>query len=107
MKGFSGYLPAEQVLQLWDLLLAYNSVQIFSLFAMGVLSIRKDNLMKAQQPHIVDVSFLDLCMSTILVLGSKIFRKKLLPCLTFLFTFRNLLLKFTKAIQKSGKIAIN
>ena len=56
MKGFSGYLPAEQVLQLWDLMLAYNSVQILSLFAIGVLSLRKDNLMKAQQPQTVDVS---------------------------------------------------
>lgn len=56
MKAFSGYLPAEQVLQLWDLLLAYNSIQILPLFAMGVLSIRKDNLMKAQLPQTVDVS---------------------------------------------------
>lgn len=56
MKGFSGYLPAEQVLQLWDLLLAYDSIHIFALFAVGVLSIRKENLMKAQQPQIVDVS---------------------------------------------------
>lgn len=56
MKGFSGYLPAEQVLQLWDLVLAFDSVQLFPLFAMGVLSIRKENLMRAQQPQIVDVS---------------------------------------------------
>jgi len=61
MKGFSGYLPAEQVLQLWDLLLAYNTIQILPLFAMGVLSIRKENLMKAQLPQTVDVSFCEFC----------------------------------------------
>ncbi|ODN04165.1 TBC1 domain family member 19 [Orchesella cincta] len=60
MKGFSGYLPAEQVLQLWDLLLAYNTIQILPLFAMGVLSIRKENLMKAQLPQTVDAVLADL-----------------------------------------------
>ena len=56
MKGFSGYLPVEQVLQLWDLMLAYDSIQLFSLFALGVLSIRRENLLKSQQAQSVDVS---------------------------------------------------
>jgi len=64
MKGFSGYLPAEQVLQLWDLMLAFDTVQILSIFAMGVLSIRKDNLMKAQQPQTVDVCIFFLTLQT-------------------------------------------
>ncbi|CAG7838511.1 unnamed protein product [Allacma fusca] len=66
MKGFSGYLPAEQVLQLWDLMLAYNSVQLLALFAMGVLSIRKENLMKSTQAQTVDAVLADLSSIAVL-----------------------------------------
>lgn len=56
MKGFSGYLPAEQVLQLWDLILAYNCIQLLPFFALGILTVRKDNLFRATLPQTIDVS---------------------------------------------------
>ncbi len=65
MRGFSGHLPPDQLLFLWDLVLAYDSMevclscgnftdrfntneislQIFPLLAATILSFRKENLM--------------------------------------------------------------
>lgn len=40
MRGFSGHLPPEQLLYLWDLVLAYDSMEVFPLLAATILSFR-------------------------------------------------------------------
>jgi hypothetical protein len=45
MRAFSGYLPVEQLLYLWDMILAYDSLEILPLLAVTILSFRKDNLL--------------------------------------------------------------
>ena len=45
MRGFSGHLPPEQLLYLWDLVIAYDSMEVFPLLAAAILSFRRDNLM--------------------------------------------------------------
>ncbi|XP_043486314.1 TBC1 domain family member 19 isoform X2 [Polistes fuscatus] len=60
MRGFSGYLPPEQLLFLWDLVLAYDSLEIIALLAVTILSFRKDNLMQVNTQHNVEAVLADL-----------------------------------------------
>ncbi|KAF6200014.1 hypothetical protein GE061_006313 [Apolygus lucorum] len=45
MRTFSGHLPPEQVLYLWDLILGYDSMEVVPLLAVNILSIRRENLL--------------------------------------------------------------
>ncbi|XP_014232590.1 TBC1 domain family member 19 [Trichogramma pretiosum] len=60
MRGFSGHLPPEQLLYLWDLVLAYDSLEIVALLAATILSFRKDNLMQVNTVHNVEAVLADL-----------------------------------------------
>ena len=40
MRGFSGHLPPEQLLILWDLVIAYDSMEVYPLLAAAILSFR-------------------------------------------------------------------
>lgn len=55
MRGFSGHLPPEQLLYLWDLVLGYDSLEIIPLLAVTILSFRKENLMQVKTLHNVEV----------------------------------------------------
>ena len=61
MRGFSGHFPPSQLLYLWDLVLAYDSMevslrlqdvfkdsfyQLFPLLAASIISFRKENLLR-------------------------------------------------------------
>ncbi|CAG9856850.1 unnamed protein product [Phyllotreta striolata] len=46
MRAFSGHLPPEQLLSLWDLVLAYDSLEVVPLLAVVIVIFRKDNLLK-------------------------------------------------------------
>ncbi|XP_041368917.1 TBC1 domain family member 19-like [Gigantopelta aegis] len=46
MRAFSGFLSSDQVLLLWDRVLAYNSLEILPVLAVAIFSFRKTNLMK-------------------------------------------------------------
>lgn len=56
MKGFSGYLLPEQLLNLWDMILAYDSLEVLSLLAVTILSFRKENLLQVNTLQNVEVS---------------------------------------------------
>lgn len=56
MKGFSGHLLPEQLLNLWDMIIAYDSLEILPLLAVTILSFRKDNLLQVNTLQNVDVS---------------------------------------------------
>lgn len=55
MRAFSGHLPPEQLLYLWDLIVAYDSLEIIPLFAATILSFRKENLMQVDTLQNVEV----------------------------------------------------
>lgn len=55
MRGFSGHLPPEQLLYLWDLVLAYDSLEVIPLLAVAILSFRKDNLLQVETLPNVEV----------------------------------------------------
>ena len=55
IRGFSGYLQPEQLLYLWDLILAYDSLEIVSLLAVTILSFRKENLLQVNNLHNIEV----------------------------------------------------
>lgn len=60
MRAFSGYLPPEQLLQLWDLILAYDSLEIIPLLAVVILIFRKDNLLKVSTLQNIEAVLADL-----------------------------------------------
>jgi len=55
MRGFSGHLPPEQLLYLWDLILGYDSLEIIPLLAVTILSFRKENLLQVNTQQNVEV----------------------------------------------------
>lgn len=60
MRAFSGHLPAEQLLTLWDLILAYDSLEIIPLLAVVIFVFRKDNLMKVTTLQNIEAVLADL-----------------------------------------------
>lgn len=60
MRAFSGHLPPEQLLTLWDLILAYDSLEIIPLLAVVIVIFRKDNLMKVSTLQNVEAVLADL-----------------------------------------------
>ena len=60
MRGFSGHFPPNQLLFLWDLVLAYDSMEVFPLLAASILSFRKDNLLRVNNITGVEAVLADL-----------------------------------------------
>ncbi len=42
MRAFSGHFPPTQLLYLWDLIIAYDSLELLPLLAASILSFRKE-----------------------------------------------------------------
>ena len=68
MRGFSGHFPPSQLLYLWDLVLAYDSMEVFPLLAASILSFRKDNLLRVNNVTGVEAVLADLSSLPILPL---------------------------------------
>ncbi|XP_050421069.1 TBC1 domain family member 19 [Adelges cooleyi] len=60
MRGFSGHLPPEQLLNLWDLILAYDSLEVLPLLAVAILSFRKENLLQVNTLQNIESVLIDL-----------------------------------------------
>lgn len=60
MRAFSGHLSPEQLLTLWDLILAYDSLEIVPLLALAIVVFRKDNLMKVNTLANIEAVLADL-----------------------------------------------
>lgn len=56
MRAFSGHIPPEQLLYLWDCILAYDSLEVLPLLAAAIVSFRRENLLKVDTQHTVEVS---------------------------------------------------
>ncbi|KAL3878492.1 hypothetical protein ACJMK2_030837 [Sinanodonta woodiana] len=61
VRAFSGYLSADQVLLLWDRILASNSLEVLSVLAVAIFTFRKTNLMKVQSYNAAEVSENETC----------------------------------------------
>lgn len=68
MKGFSGHLLPEQLLNLWDMIIAYDSLEVLPLLAVAILSFRKDNLLQVTTLQNVDSVLVDLSSLNIMSL---------------------------------------
>lgn len=60
MRAFSGHLPPEQLLYLWDLVLAYDSLEITSLLAVSILIFRRENILRVNAIADIDAVLADL-----------------------------------------------
>lgn len=68
MRCFSGHLPPDQILYLWDLILAYDSLEIISVLAVAILSFRRDNLMQVDTLQNVEAVIADLSSINVMTL---------------------------------------
>ncbi|XP_025088277.1 TBC1 domain family member 19-like [Pomacea canaliculata] len=76
MRAFSGFLASDQVLLLWDRILAFDSLEILSVLCVAIFCFRKTNLMKvttfsAAEAVLADVTTLQVIPILQLVLFSK------------------------------------
>ncbi|KAG7207128.1 hypothetical protein KM043_001002 [Ampulex compressa] len=60
VRGFSGHLPPEQILHLWDLILGYDTLEIVPLLAASILSFRKENLLQNDTQQGIEAVLADL-----------------------------------------------
>lgn len=60
IRAFSGFLASDQVLLLWDRILAFNSLQVLSILAAAIFSFRKSSLLKVQTFVAAESVFADL-----------------------------------------------
>lgn len=68
MRAFSGHLQPEQLLVLWDLILAYDSLEILSLLSVIILSFRKESLMQVNTLDNIEAVLADLSSVKVLPL---------------------------------------
>ena len=60
VRAFSGYLASEQVLLLWDRILAYDSLELLPVLAAAIFSFRKTNLLQVQTYNAAEAILVDL-----------------------------------------------
>uniref|UniRef100_T1IJT5 Rab-GAP TBC domain-containing protein n=1 Tax=Strigamia maritima TaxID=126957 RepID=T1IJT5_STRMM len=60
MRAFSGHLPIQQVLSLWDLILTYDSLECLPVLAVAILCFRKQSLVQARTQNEVEAILADL-----------------------------------------------
>ncbi|GFQ76156.1 TBC1 domain family member 19 [Trichonephila clavata] len=60
IKAFSGCLATDQILQLWDCILAYNTTEIIVILAVGIMSLRKPILLQAENQATVENILADI-----------------------------------------------
>lgn len=68
MRAFSGHLPPEQLLILWDLVLGYDSLEILPLLAIIIVSFRKESLMQVTTIENIEAVLADLSSIKVLPL---------------------------------------
>ena len=55
MRAFSGYLCPDQLLHLWDVILAFGTVEVLPVLALAIVSFRRDNLMDVTSQQAAEV----------------------------------------------------
>ncbi|CAG0879175.1 unnamed protein product [Darwinula stevensoni] len=75
MRGFAGSLRPEQVLFLWDLILAYDSLLIVPVLAAAILSLRRENLLAVSTLQAAEAVLADLSSIKVIPLLRLVFSK--------------------------------
>ncbi|CAF1046665.1 unnamed protein product [Adineta steineri] len=60
MRAFSGYLGSNQLLALWDRILAYDSLEILAVLAAAIFILRKGNVLKESSETAIEAIFSDI-----------------------------------------------
>ncbi|CAK8996825.1 TBC1 domain family member 19 [Durusdinium trenchii] len=78
VTGFVGSLPAEEVLQLWDRVLGFDSVALVPILAAAIVALRSKLILAARRPEEVQLVFSDIsCVKAIPLLQSFLFAHEL------------------------------
>ncbi|XP_044749874.1 TBC1 domain family member 19 [Coccinella septempunctata] len=76
MRAFSGHLNPEQLLTLWDIILAYDSLEIIPMLAVVILIFRKENLYKVTTLQNLEAVLADLSSIAVIPLLQIAFSKE-------------------------------
>lgn len=76
MRAFSGHLPPEQLLTLWDIILAYDSLEVVPVLALAIVVFRKQNLMKVNTLANIEAVLADLSSIAVVPLLQMAFVKE-------------------------------
>lgn len=68
MRAFCGFLPPEELLILYDLILGFDSLEIVPLLAIIILSFRRDSLMQVGTMESIEAVLQDLSSLKVLPL---------------------------------------
>ncbi|XP_076056291.1 TBC1 domain family member 19 [Oratosquilla oratoria] len=60
VRGFSGYLLPDQLLHLWDTVLAWESLEILPILALAIVSFRRENLMDVTTQQAAEAVLADI-----------------------------------------------
>lgn len=80
IRAFSGYLCSEQVLLLWDRILAYGSLEILAVLAVAIFSFRKTNLLQIQSYQAAEAVMNDLTGLKVIPLLQLTLFSEWIPC---------------------------
>lgn len=76
MRAFSGHLNPEQLLTLWDIILAYDSMEVIPMLAVVILIFRKENLYKVTTLQNLEAVLADLSSIAVIPLLQIAFSKE-------------------------------
>ncbi|XP_071951455.1 TBC1 domain family member 19-like [Antedon mediterranea] len=68
MRAFSGYLAADQLLYLWDRILAYGTLELLAVLAAAIFSFRRVNLMETSSYAAAEAVLADITTMKVLPL---------------------------------------
>ncbi|XP_047737622.1 TBC1 domain family member 19-like [Hyalella azteca] len=60
VRAFSGYLRPDQLLQLWDAVLAYGTLEVLPVLALAIVSFRRQNLMDVTAQQAAEAVLADI-----------------------------------------------
>ncbi|KAF2356069.1 Rab-GTPase-TBC domain [Trinorchestia longiramus] len=68
VRAFSGYLCPDQLFHLWDVVLAYGSLEVLPVLALAIVSFRRDNLMDVTAQQAAEAVLADISTVEVVVL---------------------------------------
>ena len=58
MRGFSGYLMPDQLFHLWDVIMAWESLEVLPVLALAIVSFRRENILDVTTQQAAEVNIL-------------------------------------------------
>jgi len=73
MRAFSGYLASNQLLALWDRIVAFDSLEILPVLAVSIFLFRKGNVLTVTSETAIESIFSDISSIKVIPLLQQFF----------------------------------